>query len=60
MLYCMHNDLIGEFEACPTAKDMWDQLKICFGQTFETRLRTLQLKWMQYKMDSGRTMAQHL
>jgi len=27
MLYCMHDDLIGEFESCPTAKDMWDQLK---------------------------------
>jgi len=26
MLYFMHNDLIGEFEICPTAKDMWDQL----------------------------------
>ena len=31
MLYFMHNDLIGEFELCPTAKDMWDQLKIHFG-----------------------------
>jgi len=22
MLYCTHNDLIGEFQLCPTAKDM--------------------------------------
>jgi len=39
---------------------MWDLLKIHFGQTFETRLRTLQLKWMQYKMDSSQTTTEHL
>jgi len=60
MLYFMHNDLIGEFELCPTAKDMWDQLKICFGQTSKTRLHTFQLKWIQYQMDSSRTMTEHL
>jgi len=60
ILYCMHDDLIGGFKSCPIAKDMWDQLKICFGQTSETRLRTMQVKWMQYKMDSSRTMAEHL
>ena len=54
----MHDDLIGEFETCHTAKNMWDQIKICFGQTSE--FHTLQLKWMQYKMDSIRTMAEHL
>jgi len=32
MLYCMHDDLIGEFEACPTAKDMWDRLKVRFSK----------------------------
>ena len=60
MLCCMHDDLIGEFEDYPTAKDMWDQLKVRFGQTSETRLRTLQLKWMNYKMDSSRTVVEHL
>ena len=60
MLYCMHDDLIGEFEACPTAKDMWERLKVRFGQTSTTRLRTLHLKWMQYEMDSTRTRAEHL
>lgn len=60
MLYCMHDDLIGEFEVHLTAKDMWDQLKIRFGQTSETRLRTLQLKWMNYKMDPSRTVIEHL
>ena len=49
MLYYMQDDLIGVFESCPMAKGMWDQLKIRFGQTSERRLRTLQLKWMQYK-----------
>ena len=60
MLYFMHDDLIGEFELCPTAKDIWDQLKNYFGQTPEIRLRTLQLKWIQYQMDSSRTMNEHL
>ena len=31
MLYCMHDDLIGEFEACLTAKDMWDKPRVRFG-----------------------------
>ena len=39
---------------------MWDQLKIHFGQTSKTRLCTWQLKRIQYKMDSSRTMAEHL
>jgi len=42
------------------ANDKWDQLEIHFGQTFETRLRTLQLKCIQYKMDSSWIMAEHL
>ena len=46
MLYCMHDDLIREFEACPTAKDMWDKLRVRFGQTSATRFHTLHLKWM--------------
>ena len=60
MLCFMHDNLIGEFELRPTAKDMWDQLKVRFGQTSETRLRTLQLKWIQYQMDSSHTMTEHL
>ena len=60
MLYFMHDDLVGEFELCPMTKDMWEQLKICFGQTSETRLRTLQLKWMQYQMHSSRTLTERL
>jgi len=31
LLSCMHDDLLGDFEGCPTAKDMWDRLKIQFG-----------------------------
>ena len=57
ILYCIHNDLIGELEACPTAKDMCDELRIRFGQTSYTRLRTLYLKWMQYEMCSAHTIA---
>jgi len=29
----MHGDLIGQFKACLTAKDMWDSLRVRFGQT---------------------------
>jgi uncharacterized protein VirK/YbjX len=28
LLSCMHDDLIGEFENFPTAKDMWEQLRL--------------------------------
>jgi len=36
-LSCMHNNLLGEFEGCPIAKDLWDRLKIRFGQISDTR-----------------------
>jgi len=52
-LSCMHDDLLREFERCPTIKDMWDRLKIRFGQTFATRLSALRLKWMQFQLDAG-------
>ena len=60
MFYFMHDNLIGEFELCPIARDMWDQLKIRFGHTSETRLCILQLKWIQYQMNSSHTMTEHL
>jgi len=44
MLYYMNDDLIEEFKACPTIKDMWDKLRIKFSQTCAARLRTLHLK----------------
>jgi len=31
LLSCMHDDLLGEFEGCPTTKNMWDSLKIRFS-----------------------------
>jgi len=52
MLYCMHDDLIGEFENYPTAKEMWDNIHSRYGQTSETRLRALHPKWMTYTIDS--------
>jgi len=60
MLSCMHDDLLGEFERFPTSKDMWAQLKVRFGQTSATRLCTLQLKWMQYTINSSRSISEHL
>jgi len=60
LLSCMHDDLLGEFEGCPTAKDMWDRIKIRFGQTSATRLRTLRPKWMQFQLNAGRPMTEQL
>ena len=56
----MHDDLIDKFEGGPTAKDIWDKLKFRLGQTFVTRFRTLHLKWVQYEIDTTRTMVEHL
>ena len=56
----MHDNLLGEFKCCPIAKDMWDQLKIQFSQTSATRLRTLRLKWMKFKLGVGRPMIEQL
>jgi len=53
LLSCMHNNLLGEFEGCPTTKDMWDCLRIRFGQMSTTRLRTLHLKWMHFQLNAG-------
>ncbi len=60
MLSSMHNDLIGEFENFPTAQSMWSELKIRFGQTSATRLRALNLKFMQCTKDPSHSMAEHL
>lgn len=60
MLSRMRDDLLGVFERFCTAKDMWMQLKVRFRQTSATRLRTLQLKWMQYTIDSSRSISKHL
>jgi len=59
LLSCMRDDLLGEFERFPIAKDMWTHLKIRFNQTFATRLCTLQLKWMHYTIDSSRSISEH-
>ena len=56
----MHDDLLGEFEGSPTAKDIWDRLKIRFSQTSATRLCTSRLKWMQFHLDAGRPMIEQL
>ena len=56
----MHDDLIGEFENYPTAKEMWDNIYSRYGQTSETRLRALHLKWMTYTIDSSRSITEHV
>jgi len=60
MLSSMHNDLIGEFEVHPTAKGMWEALKLKFGGTSATRLGGLTMRFDSYKMRLDQTMKQHL
>ena len=50
----MYDDLVGEFERCPTAEDMWDRLKIQFGQTSATSAR------MQFQLVVDRPMIEQL
>ena len=54
------NYLIRKFEACLTAKDTSDKLRIGVDQTSTTRLGTFHLKWILYEMDSTRTIVEHL
>ncbi|GAV91867.1 UBN2_3 domain-containing protein [Cephalotus follicularis] len=51
LLSCMHDDLIGAYERCAIAKEMWNQLRFDFGGTSVTRLRSLILKFEMYKKD---------
>ena len=60
MLSCMQDDLLGEFERFHTAKDLGMQLKVRFGQTSAIRLHALQLKWMQYIINSSCGISEHL
>ncbi|GAV85452.1 UBN2_2 domain-containing protein [Cephalotus follicularis] len=60
LLSCMHDDLIGAYEHCATAKEMWDQLRFDFGGTSVTRLRSLVLKFEMYKKDPKNSMTEHL
>ncbi|GAV86405.1 UBN2_2 domain-containing protein [Cephalotus follicularis] len=59
LLSCMHDDLIGAYEHCATAKEMRDQLRFDFGGTSVTRLRSLVLKFEMYKKDPKNSMTEH-
>ncbi|KAL0297952.1 UNVERIFIED_CONTAM: hypothetical protein Sangu_2462900 [Sesamum angustifolium] len=45
MLSCMHDNLIREYEKYPTAKELWEVLKVAYGSTSTTRLRALNLRY---------------
>ncbi|KAJ4971487.1 hypothetical protein NE237_004586 [Protea cynaroides] len=60
LLRSMHNDLIGTCEKCPTAKSMWDELKVAYGDTSTTRFRAMTLKFDKYRKDPKHTMSKHL
>ena len=60
LLSSMSNDLIGEFEECQTAHDIWEALKLRYGGILATRLRGLTMKFDLYSMRYNHTMKQHL
>ncbi|GAV91515.1 UBN2_2 domain-containing protein [Cephalotus follicularis] len=60
LLNCMHDDLIGAYEHCATAKEMWDQLRFHFGGTSITMLQRLVLKFEMYKKDPKNSMTEHV
>ncbi|KAL0284949.1 UNVERIFIED_CONTAM: Retrovirus-related Pol polyprotein from transposon TNT 1-94 [Sesamum angustifolium] len=60
MLSCMHDNLIREYEKYPTAKELWEVLKVAYGSTSATRLRALTLRFNQYVLDPKHSMIQHL
>ena len=59
MLSIMHYNLIGEFENCSIAQDMWNKLKFAYDLTSTTRLQALTLKFEQYVIDSKHTIIEH-
>ena len=60
ILSSMHNDLLSMFEDYKTAREMWNALKLKFGETSATRLRVLTLKFDSHKMRQNVNMKQHL
>ncbi|KAL0431870.1 UNVERIFIED_CONTAM: hypothetical protein Sradi_0813000 [Sesamum radiatum] len=56
----MHDNLIREYEKYPTAKELWEVLKVAYGSTSATRLRALTLRFNQYVLDPKHSMIQHL
>lgn len=60
LLSCMYNHLIREFEKYPTAKKLWEGLKVMYSTSSATRLRALTLTFDQYVLDPKHTMSQHL
>ncbi|GAV80005.1 UBN2_2 domain-containing protein [Cephalotus follicularis] len=59
LLSCMHDDLIGAYEHCATAKAMWDHLRFDFGGTSVTRLRSLVLKFEMFKKEPKNSMTEY-
>jgi len=60
LLSSMDNDLIREFRVYANAKDLWEAVKIKFGTTSVTRLRSLTIKFDIYKKYSDVHMKKHL
>jgi len=50
MLSNMYNNLISAFEDYKTASEIWNALKLKFGETSAMRLHALTLKFDSHKM----------
>lgn len=60
MLSSTRNDLMLRFFKYRTAKEVWDAVKLQFGGTSTTRLRSLNLKFDGYSKRHDHSMRQHL
>ena len=60
MLGSMHNDLVSVFEDYKTTREMWNALKLKFGEISATRLRALTLKFDFHKLGPNGNMKQYL
>ncbi|KAL0463382.1 UNVERIFIED_CONTAM: hypothetical protein Slati_0225800 [Sesamum latifolium] len=56
----MHDNLIHQYEKYPTAKELWEVLKVAYDSTSATRLKALTLRFNQYVFDPRHSMIQHL
>ena len=62
-LWCFskfRRQLMGQFQSYKIAKEMWERLKVTFGQKSVIKLYALQLKFQQYVKDPKHSMAEHL
>jgi len=60
MLNSKHNDLISAFVDYKIAREIWNALKLKFGETSATRLHAWTLKFDSHKIHPNGNIKQHL